>query len=154
MNISNILAVADVLDNPPADEHPRFHMGNWGFEVPIVPTCQTAACIAGHAVWLLRPKTWNRLASRLMIPELAQELFDLTGPQADEVFTPDCDAIFNAPGISFTLFSANTAAEALRGLAFNGKIDWKSAVEKCQPELLDMLQPDYDDCPETSEDEE
>lgn len=117
---------------------PAFDMGTYGQTEP----CNTAACIAGTAVWLWDRKAWDRamdiltsgnwvgadLRSRadLIIDRAAKRLLGLRQEKADQLFVPE----------NIGYVQRHDAAAVLRWLADHPNARARS-VEKKWEEIMD-----------------
>lgn len=134
MNIERLNIPADYLEKP-MPETRVFNMVVFGDFVGYGSRCQTAACIAGHAVMLFAdaPDDWSGPSclpaemSRVEawvgdpggavgIGQIAAELLGLEPALAARLFVPD--------GVYLTSVEPDDAARTLRHLARTGEVDW------------------------------
>ena len=87
----------------------RFDMRDWGH-------CGTSGCIAGHAVAVYAPDSWE-LRTRSNIEPVARQLLGLSESEGRRLFTP------REPE-DYALITPAMAASVLENFALTGKVEW------------------------------
>lgn len=141
LNIPNLTRLADHLDSLP-DE--KFDLSNWfstepgtalpgiKWDTPVVPSCQTCACVAGETLVLFQPDTPITLPA---VQHKAAALLGLMGDQSEHLFVPreyedavdeDTDEPDVLPeGWLMTDVKPDQAARVIRHLIATGNVDWR-----------------------------
>jgi hypothetical protein len=141
MDKERVLKLAAHIRTPQVKRH--FNINNWlRAEVPVsgpdiqkgvnwskgvtigevANECGTVMCGAGHCVALFRPKFKLQVmpSGRVLagdIPDMAEELLDLTEEQADALFKPRLDM--------WSLVTPQVFADTLEHLAETGEVVWQ-----------------------------
>lgn len=123
MNKEKILQLADAIEQGLKDV--KFDMMYFGEK----NRCGTFGCIAGHAVALFNPETWqSRLEGYIIgrgIFEGARDLLELTHHEATELFLPD-----DFYRLDLGKITKEIAVKTLRDFAETGKIEWPESVRE------------------------
>jgi hypothetical protein len=113
MNVENILATADAIENGLPDV--IFDIYTYG----TVTDCGTAACIAGHAAILAGYEA--NVNAGVDIVDVAQKWLGLEYGEAISLFEPYT--------IRWDRITPKIAAEHLRNIALTGKVNWNSVLD-------------------------
>lgn len=138
MNKDRILLLADAIEQHSIPDL-GFNMADYKREDATWPDqsghdCKTTACIAGWAVEVFEPETFDGLSFRGGgFHQAAQSLLNLSRTDADALFLGegrDGENLlhYEDTKFDFTEVTPTQAARVLRTFVETGKVDWLSAI--------------------------
>ncbi|MDV2964989.1 hypothetical protein RZ532_03315 [Nitratireductor aquimarinus] len=139
LNINAVNALADLLDNLPAEAETGFNMMHYNLSLDhsymqvdthVEHECGTVCCIAGWAAMYLQEgdqplrESPAKLTPHDFPRRKAREILGLTEHQTRQLFEPMDHDVSDDPNLDWYSVTPKQAAKILRHLATTSVVDW------------------------------